>query len=158
MRVRHVVSALIVTLSVATAARGTATITVLNLDGPGEGFNDPTPAAPVGGNSGTTIGEQGLIAFDRGAELWGALLDSDVEILVGAEFDPLPCAADFVTLGRASTNSVDRNFAGAPIPDTWYPAALANKLAGMDLCPDGSACGDPNNLSVDTFDMSADLQ
>src|SRR2546422_4244468 len=27
-----------------------ATITIVNLDGPGEGFNDPTPVAPVGGN------------------------------------------------------------------------------------------------------------
>lgn len=28
------------------------------LDDPGEGYYDPTPAAPVGGNPGTSIGEQ----------------------------------------------------------------------------------------------------
>jgi hypothetical protein len=32
-------------------AFGNATITILNNDGPGVGFNDNTPAAPVGGNS-----------------------------------------------------------------------------------------------------------
>ena len=37
-----------------------ATITVVNMDGAGEGFNDPTPVAPVGGNPGTTLGAQRL--------------------------------------------------------------------------------------------------
>ena len=38
-------------LGLATApAWGNATITILNADGANEGFNDPTPAAPVGGN------------------------------------------------------------------------------------------------------------
>ena len=35
-----------------------ATITILNSDGAGEGYNDSTPAAPVGGNTGTTRGAQ----------------------------------------------------------------------------------------------------
>ena len=43
------------------AAYGGATITINDVDGPGEGFNDPTAATPVGGNSGTTIGQQRLI-------------------------------------------------------------------------------------------------
>ena len=59
-----------------------ATIIVVNNDGPGEGFNDPTPAAPVGGNTGTTRGAQRLIAFQHAAELWGATLDSPVTIIV----------------------------------------------------------------------------
>ena len=40
------------------------------------GFNDPTPATPVGGNTGTTVGQQRLIAFQHAADLWGALLES----------------------------------------------------------------------------------
>ncbi len=38
-----------------------ATITIVNLDGAGEGFNDATPATPVGGNPGITVGEQRLL-------------------------------------------------------------------------------------------------
>ena len=50
---------------------GAATITIINLDGAGEGFNDPTPAAPVGGNPGTTIGAQRLFVFNHAAGIWG---------------------------------------------------------------------------------------
>ena len=39
-------------------AANAATITILNNDGAGEGFNDPTPVTPVGGNTGTTRGAQ----------------------------------------------------------------------------------------------------
>ena len=46
-----------------------ATITIVNNDNPGEGFNDPTPVAPVGGNTGTTLGEQRLIVFETAARI-----------------------------------------------------------------------------------------
>ena len=46
-----------------------ATVTIINLDGSGEGFNDPTPASPVGGNPGVTIGAQRLIVFQFAADL-----------------------------------------------------------------------------------------
>src|SRR5690349_7125370 len=66
-----------------------ANVIVVNLNAPGVGFNDPTPAAPVGGNTGTTRGAQRLIAFQRAADLWGATLDSPVTIIVSATFEPL---------------------------------------------------------------------
>ncbi|MBL8112833.1 MAG: peptidase, partial [Acidobacteria bacterium] len=47
-------------LLLATSAAPAATITIINADPAGVGFNDPTPAAPVGGNMGMTIGEQRL--------------------------------------------------------------------------------------------------
>ena len=37
------------------SAYAAATITIVNVNGPGVGFNDPTPATPVGGNPGTTV-------------------------------------------------------------------------------------------------------
>jgi hypothetical protein len=110
-----------------------ATLTVINRDAAGEGFHDETPVAPVGGNSGTTLGAQRLIAFEFAAGIWAAQLDSPVEIRITAGFDDLPCDANSVTLGVAGPISVFSDFAGALRPDTWYPAALANKLAGMDL-------------------------
>lgn len=115
-------------------------IVIIVGDGPGEGFNDPTPAAPVGGNTGTTLGEQRLIAFTHAANLWGSQLTSTVPIRILAAFDPLPCSANSGVLGSAGAWDVFADFPGAPKPNTWYPAALANKLRGADL----SAPGDPH--------------
>ena len=114
-------------------ALSAATLTIVNVDGPGEGFNDPTPATPVGGNPGTTVGQQRLLAFQFAADLWGSLLESDVEIRIQASFDPLTCTATTGTLGAAGSITISSNFAGAEYPNTWYHAALANKLSGTDL-------------------------
>lgn len=111
-----------------------ATIVVINNDGPGEGFNDPTPAAPVGGNNGTTKGQQRLIAFQYAADIWGATLDSNETIYVVAAFNPLAPNV----LGSAGAWDVFSDFPGvgnhpgAQFPQTWYSSALADKLAGVD--------------------------
>lgn len=128
-------------------ARG-VTIRLINRDGAGEGFNDPTPATPVGGNSGTTIGEQRLIAFQRAVDMWSALLDSPVEIRISATFDPLECDDSSVTLALAGPVSVLADFAGAPAPNTYYAAALANRLAGMDLAPNDN---DPDDDDIEAL-------
>ena len=47
-----------------------ATITIVNGDSPGEGFNDPTAVAPVGDNPGVTIGQQRLNVFQEAAILY----------------------------------------------------------------------------------------
>ncbi|HTV00362.1 MAG TPA: hypothetical protein VMF13_07505, partial [Luteitalea sp.] len=44
-------------LSAPVSAQAAVTIYIVNFDGPSEGFNDPTPVAPVGGNPGTTLGQ-----------------------------------------------------------------------------------------------------
>ena len=67
---RSLVAALVLfasALGMRSTAFGAATITILNNDAAGVGFNDATPAAPVGGNSGTTLGQQRLIAFQAAA-------------------------------------------------------------------------------------------
>ncbi len=64
-------------------------------DAAGVGFNDPTPATPVGGNTGTTIGAQRLIVFQEAARVWGALLPSNVTIKVSSSFSALTCSARF---------------------------------------------------------------
>ena len=74
---------LAVSLVAAASASGQATIVILNdVDAPGAGFNDPTPAAPVGGNTGTTLGQQRLIAFQTAANIWGASLSSGPTITI----------------------------------------------------------------------------
>jgi hypothetical protein len=118
-----------------TAAHGEATVYLINVDAPEVGLNDPTPAAPVGGNVGTTVGEQRLIAIQHAAELWGQTLDSAAEIRIQVSFVPLACTATTAVLGSAGTIQLLANFPGAAYPDTWYNAALANKRAGFDLLP-----------------------
>ena len=118
------------------AVANAATVRLINRDGAREGFNDQTPAQPVGGNTGTTLGEQRLIAFQHAVDLWAAALDSAVEIRISASFDPLPCNASVVTLGAAGPINVFRDFAGAPLANTYYASALADRLAATDLAPD----------------------
>jgi len=113
-----------------------ATFEIINLDGPGEGFNDTTPTAPVGGNPGTTRGQQRLNVFKAAGLIWGAILPSNVVIRVEARFDPLsPCDSLGGVLGSAGAVTVASDFTGALQSNTWYSIALANKLAGSDLAP-----------------------
>ena len=117
-------------------AAAAANITIVNLDaGTGQGLDDPTPAAPIGTNPGTTLGEQRLNAFNRAANIWGLLLNSSVTVRVQATFTPLPCNAGSATLGAAGAISISANFPNATLPNTWYHAALANAQAGSDQDP-----------------------
>lgn len=109
-----------------------ATIVIVNNDGVGEGFNDPTPATPMGGNAGTTIGQQRLILFQEAADIWGALLPSAVTIRVQSQFNALTCDASSAVLGSAGPIQVFRDFPNAEVAGTWYHVALANKMAGAD--------------------------
>jgi hypothetical protein len=120
-----------VAFSAQSSFAGPVQIIIVNINAPGVGFNDPTPVAPVGGNTGTTLGEQRLIAFQYAANIWGARLDSSVPIRIRAQFTPLGTNV----LGSAGPISVVRDFPNAPLANTWYHVALANKLAGVDLLP-----------------------
>src|SRR5262245_50137506 len=127
-------SALVVLVFTAVPVARATTITVINLDGPGEGFNDPTHVAPVGGNTGVTIGQQRLNVVNHAAGIWASHISSSVVIKVGANFNPLTgpgnCSSTSGILGYAGAVNVFISFKGAPVPNTWYPSALANALAG----------------------------
>jgi hypothetical protein len=118
------------------AFAGTGKVVIVSIDRPGVGFNDTTPVQPVGGNPGTTLGEQRMNVFNAAAATWSAYLDTNVDIIAQAQFTPIPpCTADSAVLGQASPWSWRRDFTNAPQPNVWYPIALANKLAGRDLEP-----------------------
>lgn len=119
--------------ALAAGASAAATISIINANAPGVGFNDPTPVAPVGGNNGTTLGQQRLNAFTHAANIWAATLSSPIEIRVRAEFIPLPCTADSAVLGSAGTADIFAEFPNAPRPTSWYPSALASKLSNSDM-------------------------
>lgn len=123
---------------------------IVNMDGPGEGFNDPTPVAPVGGNPGTTVGQQRLNVFVKAGEIWDALLQSSITIRVQASFDPLPCGPTSGVLGGAGPNAIDADFSGATQPGTWYAGAEANRLALTDLDPADDDIGAQFNSVIGT--------
>jgi hypothetical protein len=112
-----------------------ANIILNNVDAPGVGFNDPTPAEPVGGNAGTTIGAQRLIAYEKALELWGKTLKSDATIVVQGSFRRLTCDAGGGTLAQAGALQIFVDFPNAPLAGHWYGVALASAIAGTDLTP-----------------------
>jgi hypothetical protein len=137
-------------LLVFSPAASRAGFVIVNMDGPNEGFNDPTPATPVGGNPGTTVGEQRLNVFVKAGEIWDAILHSPITIQVQASFDPLPCNATSGVLGSAGPNVVDSDFPGAGFAGTWYVGAEANRLSGMDQDPADDDIGAQFNSIVGT--------
>src|SRR5688572_18226481 len=145
--IRHI-SYLLVSLFALLGSAHAATITIVNLDGAGEGFNDATAATPVGGNPGVTVGQQRLNVFQRAADILGPQLQSAIVIRVGANFDPLTCGPTSGVLGAAGANSFHRDFAGAPVVNTWYVAASANSRAGMDLNTGANDIGATFNSNV----------
>lgn len=149
-RSRSALALLALALVLATPRPGAAaTITVINLDGAGEGFNDPTVRAPVGGNPGGTLGAQRLNVFQHAANIWGSILTSSVVIKVEANFDPQFCTATSAVLGSAGPNTVEIDFAGAELANTWYSAAEANAMAGVDLDGANNDIGIVFNSDVD---------
>ena len=130
-----------VTLSlfISSTAYAAATLVIANIDGAGVGFNDATVVAPIGGNTGTTLGQQRLNAFQEAANIWGATLTSTVTITIRAQWTALTCTASSAVLGSAGAVTINRNFSSAPFTNTWYSASLANKLAGSDLGGAGAA-------------------
>jgi hypothetical protein len=126
------VLALIVGLMATSTVFGSATIVIENVDPAGSGFNDPTPAAPVGGNNGTTVGQQRLNAFQFAANIWGATLTSGPTITIRASWASLSCTATSGVLGSAgNSGSIWANFSGS-VPNTWYGNALRNALTNSD--------------------------
>lgn len=147
--VRNLLCSIAITALCAVGYAQAATIIVQNGDSPGEGFNDPTPAAPVGGNTGATLGAQRIQVFQRAAQIWGQVLQSNVPILVAANFDVLDCDAFSAVLGGAGPINLSANFANAPQQSTWYHIALANALAGFDMDPGNGDITATFNSSID---------
>lgn len=112
-----------------------ATITIVNGDPSGVGFNEATAATPVGGNTGTTIGQQRLLAFQAAADKWGSVLNSAVPIRVLATWEALSCTESSGVLGGAGAYAIFHDFPNAPRTGTWYSKAQADALAGIDLSP-----------------------
>jgi hypothetical protein len=68
-------------------------------------------------------------AFQAAVDVWATILESDVEIIVEANWLRLGTGV----LGSASPTSIHRDFPGAVKARTWYPTALAEKMARRNL-------------------------
>ena len=113
-----------------------ATFIVNNLDPPGLGFNDPTPAIPVGGNTGTTLGQQRQSRSVRGRHLGQGARRPGPD-RHRCHFAPLDCNGGLITLGHARAQ-------------TWSPASPATSSRGC--CPTSSpaaACGSAGRPDLD---------
>jgi hypothetical protein len=113
------------------------TFAVTYNDAAGVGFNDNTARAPVGGNSGTTLGQQRRNALEYALARWGERLQSSVQVRVTADwigFTSGDCNNFSGTLGQAGPTL---HTVGAGQANTLYPDALANALFGngSDLFP-----------------------
>ncbi len=107
-----------------------ATITIINKDAAGEGFNDPTGFTPVGGNTATTLGAARMQAAQEAANLLATMIVSSVTIQVDAYMDPLAGP-----LGLGGPVTMHKGFVGAPDDAVLYSSAQANSIFGADLNP-----------------------
>jgi hypothetical protein len=123
----------VATLFIALAAGpiSAANFVIINGDGPGEGLNDTTPVTPVGGNTGTTLGEQRQIVLQAVADAWATRLVSSVDIVILARFNPMDCGV----LGSTGPGTAFMNFPGAPIPNVYYHSSVADSITGTDMNP-----------------------
>ena len=111
-------------------------------DGPTEGFFSTSAILlPAPGNdTAANLGEQRQMLLAAAALVWGEVLDTAVDIVVSASFDPLTCTpATPMEPARATLGSAGPAAAyGLNVPNdptTVYPVALANKLVGSDIDP-----------------------
>lgn len=124
---------LLVLLGHVSSLQAAASIVIVNADGADEGFNDSSPFTATGNNSATTLGQARLNALQYAADLIARFINSNVEIKISAQMNALGGDGSSASLGSASTTSVAQNFTNAPVADTWYTLALAEKLAGTNL-------------------------
>jgi len=152
-------------LFAAGVAHGKANIVIVNADAPDAGFNDATPATPVGGNCATTRGGQRLAVFQRAAEIWGNTLNSSAPIYILSSFERLACDSSGVVLGHAFPQNVFASddptlppgVPGSifPKPHTWYVSALGGAFAGVSLIQDAGTGTDPANYDIQAAFNSA---
>ncbi len=89
--------------------------------------------------------EEARASFQRAVDIWAGLIQSPVRIHIRAAW----VSQDPTTLGSAIWGNAFSNFDGAPKLNVFYPAALAEKLAGKPLNPD------PNPVTGDNYDIYA---
>ena len=148
MSLTTIVSRSLIAISLLTPIASQGAVTIVNNDSASEGFNDATPVSAVGGNSGTTLGQQRLNVFNKAAEILNTVFDIQQPVQVNAQFNPLTCTSSSAVLGQAGP--ADYTFIDQGGGDfILYPDALYNQISGSDI--------DPTNLEINaTFNSTLD--
>lgn len=110
-------------------------------DPDGHGFFDPV------------LGDARRAALEHATGRWADVLDGSVPVLVFARMSSAGGTATNALLASAGPVTVHRGFEGS-LPNTWYPAALANQLVGADI--NGSNAAEIEirfNVDVDRDDV-----
>lgn len=134
-----------------------ANIIIQNNDGDNEGLNDPTPpphANQIGvTNTADTLGALRMEVLMAAAEVWGDILNSDIDIKVGATFDDdLFCSKFGATLGRAGSTGSQQGFTNSDV-GVAYPVALAESLSSSELNGTSLEITAQFNSTVDNNDV-----
>ena len=135
-------------LAVVAGPAGAFTFTVNYIDPAGSGFKDATPVAAVGGNTGTTLGDQRKQAFEFALNEWAQRLKSNVAVVVNANWANQTCNATSGVLGKAGPQLI-ADYPGAPQAHTFYALALADALKGSTIVPGTDDIDATFNLQVD---------
>ncbi|WP_419810287.1 Ig-like domain-containing protein [Bacterioplanoides sp.] len=132
MSLHPIVQKALIAFLLLTPVSSQAAVTIVNNDAGGEGFNDTTPVTAVGGNPGTTLGQQRLNVFNKAADILNTVFDIQQPVQVNAQFNPLTCTPGSATLGQAGPASytfIDQGGGDFIL----YPDALYNQLSGSDF-------------------------
>ena len=127
-----------------------ATFSFVYLDDSGFGFNDETPVDPIGENDGTTLGQQRKNVLQKATDILGQHLQSDIEIVIRADFQQYGGSANSATLALAGPEIFFTDFDNIPTSDTYYASALANSIANKDLDTNTADISITVNESVDS--------
>lgn len=125
-------------------------------------WTDSTAATPVGGNPGTTLGEQRQNALKYAVQQITQALQPPVPITIHACWDHIGGSATSAVIARASpaTFLVDEPvYGGYVLPQryTWYSITEAVRIGGAAQCGlVGGSCGGTSNEEVDAV-FNADI-
>ncbi len=90
--------------------------------------------------------EDAKVAFEYAVAIWERLIDSPVPIHIDVKW----VEKGTNVLGSCRPASYEKNFDGTPLPDIYYPVALAEKVAGREL----NGSGQPDIVAEFNSDMS----
>jgi hypothetical protein len=118
-------------------------------------WTDSTAATPVGGNPGTTLGDQRKNALTYATQQLVTQLGIQVPIIVHACGAHLGGDSSSAILAHAGPTTFSYDTADSPtnfLPKkyTWYPSALLARLDGSTLCGSGGGpCDEVSNAAIE---------
>jgi len=123
-------------------------------------WTDTTVATPIGGNNGTTLGQQRKNALTKATEELVTQLGIQTTVTVqacGAHLGGTDKSATLAHAGATSFFYDEPQFPSPPLPQkyTWYPSTAATRLNGSSLCGfAGGPCDTKSNDEIAaTFNM-----